>query len=165
MGSWRNGGHAGVIRFWIAARVGQLTSIEHDAEWYRRGHHLQQARGVTNINFVHAPHDPADTDGSLSPYVQTVNNFPVESLDFCLVDGIYRGQCVLAILSKLKRGGVMAIDNAGWFLPSGSQCPHARKIGDGPMDSVWQRVIDQTESWRKIWTTSDVTDTVLFFKP
>ncbi len=156
---------SGRSTFWIASRVKHLTSIEHDATWFGRGVDTQKKRGVANLEIRHIALDSADKDGAMSPYVRALDTFQSDSLDFCLVDGMYRGHCALGVLPKIKRGGLIAIDNAGWFLPSRSRCPNARALGTGPMDAVWQRVIDETARWRKIWTSSDVTDTLILFKP
>ena len=155
---------SGRSTLWIAERVKHLSSIEHDDEWHGRGFGVQTQKGITNLELIHIPMDVPDEAGASSAYVRVLDRFGVESLDFCLVDGMYRGFCASAVVPKLKSGGVMVIDNAGWFLPSKSRCPNARGPGSGPMDAIWQRFMDETANWRRIWTSSDVTDTLILFK-
>ena len=155
---------SGRSTFWIAERVKQLTSVEHHEGWHGRGVGVQTERGIANLELLHIPMDVADSDGASSAYVHVLDKFAGNSLDFCLVDGMYRGHCAVGAVPKLKSGAVMAIDNAGWFLPSRSRCPNARALDSGPMDAVWQRFMDETSHWRRIWTTSDVTDTLILFK-
>ena len=149
---------------WFAKRVGKLTSVEHDKEWHRQGLERLKIEAISNVYLLLRPMDVPESDGSKSGYVQVAHDFADGSVDFCLVDGMYRGACALAVVPKLRQGGFMAIDNAGWFLPSTSRTPAARAVGTGGYDADWDRFIALTSSWRRIWTTSGVTDTVLMFK-
>jgi predicted O-methyltransferase YrrM len=87
-----------------------------------------------------------------------------QSLDFVLVDGVYRNHCALRCVPKVKPGGLVVIDNVNWFLPGKTQASSSRTMNDGPLDSVWQGFPDLTRGWRRIWTTNGVWDTLIMFK-
>jgi hypothetical protein len=150
---------------WFARRVRHITSVESDAEWHKTGLERLKVEGLANVELLLRPMDVPDAEGSKSAYVRVLDGFGDSSLDFCLVDGMYRGACAVGVIPKLRTGGFLAIDNAGWFLPSTSRTPAARPLGAGGYDPDWDIFIAQTADWRRIWTTSGVTDTVLMFKP
>ena len=52
----------------------------------------------------------------ISAYVHEFDRFADRSLDFVLIDGMYRGHCAIRAMSKVKPGGLIVIDNAiGFF--------------------------------------------------
>jgi len=109
--------------------------------------------------------DVPEDEGDRAAYVRIANDVPDASLDFCLVDGVYRSYCALASMPKLRVGGVLIIDNVNWFLPHTSRSPDSRSPKAGPRDAVWFRVHDLLQGWRCIWTSSGVTDTAFYFRP
>ena len=48
-----------------------------------------------------------------SAYARVLEEFPDASLDFVLVDGIFRNYCAVGSVSKVKPGGLIVVDN--WF--------------------------------------------------
>lgn len=149
---------------WVARRVHHVTSVENDATWHKAGLERLTAEGIANVDLLLRPKDVPEEEGDRSAYVRAIEAVPDGSIDFCLVDGMYRGASALATLPKMKAGGIIAVDNAGWFLPSDSRTPGARPIGAGFYDRFWTEFDGQTKTWCRIWTTSGVTDTVLLFK-
>jgi len=150
---------------WIARRVGRLTSVEHSRDWYERVEAMIGAAGLANVELVHRP-PPLEyaAAGARSSYVAVLDGFADASLDFVLVDGAFRNECALAAIVKTKRGGLITIDNANWYLPSDSRSPNSRSVSQGPRDAVWGRFAQATRDWRRIWTSSGVTDTLILFK-
>jgi hypothetical protein len=120
---------------------------------------------LTNVNYILAPRDQPDARGSESAYTRTACDFADDSLDFALVDGIYRDHVTKLILPKIKSGGILAIDNSNWFLPTRSNSPSSRRPEVGPDGPVWLEIAADLAEWRIIWTTSGVTDTTLYLKP
>lgn len=155
---------SGRSTLWFAKRLSFLTSVEHDESWYERVQKMMSKQGVSNVAYVYAPEDAPEYQGTRSTYVRVVDRFDEESLDFVLVDGAYRAFCALEVLSKLKHGGILVVDNANWFLPSSSYSPASRSVDQGPKGDVWDAVLDRTSSWRQIWTSNGVTDTALFVR-
>jgi predicted O-methyltransferase YrrM len=156
---------SGRSTLWFAHRVRQVTSVEHEASWHARGLETLARRGVKNVDLLLRPMDVSESDGANAAYVRVLHSFCDASLEVCIVDGIYRGQCALGAIARIKPGGLIVVDNAGWFLPSRSRTPGARRPADGPMDQAWSEFAELTRCWRQIWTTSGVTDTLLLFKP
>jgi predicted O-methyltransferase YrrM len=157
---------AGRSTLWFAARVAKLTSVEDNADWHRRVRDRLSELGLANVEIRHCPRDAAESSQAASAaYVRVIDEFANESLDFVLIDGIYRNHCAAGAAAKVKAGGLIVIDNAHWFLPSDSHTPTSRDLPEGPADAVWQQFIDGTSTWRRIWTTSGVNDTLIIFKP
>jgi hypothetical protein len=134
---------------WFAARVGQLTSIEHDARWYE----TVRARiaHLPNVNYRQIPLDHPAEEGTrphydpLPRYVRVFSEFPDGALDLVVIDGHYRQACVLAALPKLRSGGLLLVDNTDrlplpeWGVPSAWRVAHQS-----------ENVMGQTTIWRKV---------------
>lgn len=155
---------AGRSTRWIGRRVKTLTSVEHNAEWHRRVTEMLAAARIANVELVHREKDVPDAQGSQSAYVEVLDRFHDASVDFVLVDGMYRNYCARGAVAKIKPGGLLVVDNANWYLPSNTHSPTSRTLAEGPADEVWSEFWDSIQSWRRIWTSSGVTDTLILFK-
>ena len=117
---WGSGGSS----VFIARRVGHLTSIEHDPDWFKV---TQKALAYSSLQCDLALRPPvASTISSgearstvakykgmsFQDYVNTISGFPDEHFDFILVDGRARCACLERAVSKLKTGGLLVLDNA-----------------------------------------------------
>lgn len=156
---------SGRSTIWFAERVRQLTSVEHDDKWYATVSSKLKERELSNVAYIFEPQDQPAALGYMSAYAQTALTFPDASIDFALVDGIYRNYTAKLILPKIKSGGLLIIDNVNWFLPSSSHAPSSRTLAAGPDGPVWSEVAQVLGDWRTIWTTSGVCDTAIFIKP
>jgi predicted O-methyltransferase YrrM len=150
---------------WIAARVSHLTSVDDNQTWHEIVKSKVTAKNLNNVTLLCHPKEVSEADGASAAYVRVADRFANAKLDFCLVDGMYRDNCALAVVPKLKSGGLLVIDNASWFLPSESTSPNSRPIGSEPYSAAWKNFLDITADWRRIWTYSGVTATLLMFKP
>jgi hypothetical protein len=147
---------------WFALRMAKLTSVENNQTWFQKV--SLDTSDIKNLDYRLIEVGGQDGDGGGERYAGVLKDFADQSLDFVLVDGAYRSHCASAALSKIKTGGVMVIDNVNWFLPSNSRSPNSRSEGQGPIDDMWTTVYKSLSSWRKIWTSSNVSDTAIFFK-
>lgn len=141
---------------WFAKRVGRLTSIEDNKEWFERVRVMLIEKGLEGkVDYRLRP------EGESYPAV--ADEIPDDSLDFALVDGQLRNQCALRILPKIKPSGLLVVDNANWFLPSprGTHSPSALS----QTDREWESINRRLAIWRCIWTSNGVTDTALWIKP
>jgi len=157
---------SGRSTIWFAERVGHLTSVEHDKLWHDRVSARLRGRGLVNVDYILAPRDQPPELGEMSEYAHTAVAFDDASVDFSLVDGVYREHVARLMMPKIRPGGLLIIDNANWFLPSPrTHAPASRTPALGPDGPVWAKVWQDLANWRSIWTTSGVTDTAIFIKP
>jgi predicted O-methyltransferase YrrM len=155
---------AGRSTIWISRRVSKLTSVEDNFEWYRHVSRKLQVEALGNVDLLYRPRDVADADGAKAKYVCVLDTIQDQSLDFVLIDGIYRNHCAVRSVPKVKLGGLFIIDNVNWFLPGVTYAPNSRTMNDGPADPIWKDFANLTQNWRRIWTTNGVWDTLILVK-
>jgi predicted O-methyltransferase YrrM len=151
---------------WLAAHVGQLTSVEHNPLWFEKVQQSLKESHVQNTRYLLREKEGGDDKESPhSAYVKVAGEFPEASLDFVLIDGIYRGSCACAVLPKVKPGGMIVVDNVNHYLPCDSFSPNSRRKEQGPVNEQWTQFWEIARSWRRVWTSNGVSDTAFFFKP
>ena len=160
---------AGRSTIWFAKRVAHLVSIEHDEWWAETVRKRIGVEGIGDRVTLHCLPYGESEQGELSaasPYVCVVDGLAPESLDFCLVDGACRDHCALAILPKLKVGGMLIIDDIQRYFPRSakSRAPCARGLEDGFASESWEDVARIISEWPCTWTTNGVRDTALWTK-
>jgi hypothetical protein len=156
---------SGKSTIWFAKRVKHLVSVEHDPGWFKRVSAMLDANELTNVNYLLKQREQEDAGQGLPAYVGALNEAEGESLDFIMIDGIYRDRCALTSLNKIKPNGILVIDNANHFLPSRSYSPNSRSYADGPGGEKWSLFLQSVDNWRFFWTSNGVSDTVIYFKP
>jgi hypothetical protein len=89
---------SGMSTAWYARRVAYVHSIESDSGWYQ-----------TLANTL-----PGNVRYELrsGPRYWDLDEYEDRSLDFAVIDGIARDQCVNAVLPKLRSGGWIYLDNS-----------------------------------------------------
>jgi predicted O-methyltransferase YrrM len=155
---------SGRSTLWFAQRVAVLDSVEHQPQWHKKVKGMLAEAGLSNVNY-HLHLRDSDANPGDSGYVRVADSIPAHSLDFVLVDGIYREFCARAALDKLKPGGMLIIDNVNLYLPCDSVAPNSIRRGEQPVSAVWAEVLEVIQSWRMIWTSNGISDTAIFFKP
>jgi predicted O-methyltransferase YrrM len=156
---------SGRSTIWFAARVAALTSVEHNPRWHETVTTGLKERGFDNVECILTHEDQPMECGGDSAYAKTALAFADASLDFALVDGLYRDYSAKFIMPKIKTGGMLIIDNVNWYLPCRSKAPNSRTAALGPATGVWAEVWRELADWRTVWTSSGVTDTAIFIKP
>ena len=156
---------SGRSTLWLARRARHLTSVEHDRTWHASVARQLADQGISNVEYLFREQDLDEDKADRSGYVRVADTLPAESLDFALVDGIYRVDCVNAVLDRLRPGGLLVLDDAQRYLPSTSSSPGARRQHDGPASPKWSAILEAVRGWRTIWTSSGVSDTAIWFKP
>jgi predicted O-methyltransferase YrrM len=154
---------SGRSTIWFAKRVSNLISVEHDPKWFAEIACRLAELQLTNVRYLNHPSNRLE-NGEGSPYVQVAADQADSSLDFVLVDGIYRGICARLSIPKLKSGGILIIDNVNHHLPSHSRSPNSLPVDQIP-NLEWQSVYAIIKNWRTYWTSNGVSDTALYFKP
>ena len=156
---------SGRSTLWFAKRVAKLTSVEHNEIWVANVRAMLYKAGIENVDYRFLPKVADEGEASDAEYVRIIGEFDDNSLDFCLVDGVYREFCALKVVEKIRPGGVLVIDDIHRYLPSISHSPNSRSLADGALGPVWKEVEKLISDWRRIWTSSGVSDTAFFFKP
>jgi predicted O-methyltransferase YrrM len=155
---------SGRSTLWLARRCQHLTSVEHDLAWHRKISAAIREQGLTNVDYLHHPRDLPEESGDMSDHARVALSFDDESIDFVLVDGVYRDHVTRLVMPKIKPGGMLIIDNINWCLASPTRAPYSRTPQTGHKDASWDGIARDLASWRTIWTTSGVTDTAIFVK-
>lgn len=140
---------------WLAEKLGTLLSVEHDPLWQswvnRRLPGDADARCVLRKL---GNERPARCD-----YVQAADEFEDASLDFCLIDGRMRAECGLAVLPKVRHGGLIVLDDAQRYL----------ELADGPgrveaRSEEWHGFARRVRGWPCLWERSMLRDTAIWVK-
>ena len=148
---------------WFARRLGHLTSIEHDPVWFEI---VRKKLADAGLRVDYRLEVDGSTERPDSAYVRVARSAAPASLDFALVDGAARDHCALALVDKLRPGGILVVDNVNWFLPhETTTSPASRRPHEACATDEWKRFLCEVEGWRHVWTTNGVWDTALWVKP
>lgn len=141
---------------WIAARCRSLVSVEHHAEWHAEVLRRIQSRGVKNVDYRLVHEDR---------YLEAVSGMADESLDFVVVDGLFRDRTLEASMRLVRPDGFILFDNANWYLPSNVRAPHSRSHDDGPDGPIFGRLWETLRSWKIVWATDGVNASAFLIRP
>lgn len=136
----------------FAQRVKEVFSREHDKSWYSQvSEELKTLKNV-EYNYYENLHDYADVS-------MLTDNF----FDVVLVDGRNRGNCLLNSIPKLKKGGLLILDNSERYLEYQTTAPAKFVLPERSKEWEEAEKVLKNHFW-KIKMTNYVTDTLLFFK-
>ena len=124
---------AGGSTVFLAERVRNVVTVEHDPRWYDLVARTLRKEGVSNCDLRlvrpvrrSGPADVAygpDSYSSLSPeerglsfeaYVRTIDEYPDQSFDLVIVDGYARPSCVAHAIPKVRHGRYLLVDDTDW---------------------------------------------------
>jgi len=94
---------AGGSTIWLAQRVRQLYSVEHQQKWLRQVQATLVLHGLDSV---------VDLRFRPTPYDKVCQEFIPESVDLVLIDGRDRVLCAQAAKQLVKHGGILMLDNA-----------------------------------------------------
>ena len=114
-------------------KVSLVVTVEHDEKWFLmlkenigkqhperwEGHMvLPEKMNSDKVCDPSNPDDYASADPlflkhSFKKYASTIDSYPDQYFDVVLVDGRARPSCIRHSANKIKRGGVLILDNAG----------------------------------------------------
>ncbi|GAB5524172.1 MAG: hypothetical protein Roseis2KO_20440 [Roseivirga sp.] len=149
----------------FSQKVKALYSVEHHADWYNHVAKEIGKKGIKNttLNLIEpdgklsainlsseqqvfiSEEDYPNKDSLFANYVGHINSFEDDFFDFILVDGRARKSCALTAIDKLKRGGLLVLDNSERLR--------------------YKAVHDTLKDWPRIFTTTGLTDTTIWLKP
>lgn len=154
---------------WFAQRVGFLISVEHNLRWYRKVKSWLEQRKIDNCDYIFAP-TTFTPDEHLhqqgTTYVSVVDRLADDSLDFALVDGVYRGACVDRLLAKIRPGGLLIIDDSQdyyWYLVGSTGCIPC--INPEPGSKCWSSILQHLSGWRQMRVDTRLKTTDIYIKP
>lgn len=93
---------SGASTIWFAKKTNFLTSIEHDEDWYKK-----VKLNLNNNNCDQVDYRLIEKNYYIAPLA-----FDNESFDLILIDGQTRMKCIINSIDKLKKGGILMLDNA-----------------------------------------------------
>ncbi len=121
---------SGASTLYLARRVQELTSVEHDPDWHRWIAAALRDRGIGNCRYVLAEPGPAGSGApheadepfvsvrrryagaSFERYVKVLDAYPDQHFDLVLVDGRQRVACGRRAIPKIRCGGRLLLDNS-----------------------------------------------------
>lgn len=114
---------SGGSTLFLARRAAQVVTVEHDEAWAERVRAALSERRIDNVDFRCVPPRPGGEPGfaseleayrglSFVEYVGVLSEFPEGHFDAVIVDGRVRNACVRAAVSRVRRGGVVVLDNS-----------------------------------------------------
>jgi predicted O-methyltransferase YrrM len=143
---------------WFLSKAAKLKSVETNSDWYDKvkadcAHEIDAGR----LDYVYAQ--------SEKDFENVIAEIDDESMDFCLVDGDHRDLSALRMVKKIKKGGMIVVDNINRYIPcDASHAPNTRKNSDGCETPLWEQYLKEVRDWRYIWTTNGVTDTSFWIR-
>ena len=155
---------SGRSTLWLARRCAHLTSVEHDEAWHAKVSGVLVGERFSHVDYQCHPRDEPEATGDRSSYAQVALLMRDQSLDFALVDGVYRDNVALFLLPKIRSGGMLIIDNVNWYLPSLTTSPASLRLPAAPATVAWEQAAAELAGWRRIWTSNGVWDTAIFVK-
>jgi hypothetical protein len=135
---------------WFSKLTSNLTSIEHSKQWYNQVQQKLKEDGINNVDYRFIPleHPQSEPEKQvyepLPSYVAVLNEFDDKSLDFVIVDGHYRTNCIQQSISKIRSGGYLLVDDIGlWPSLESMPIPSSWKVVDDSNNGVKRCVIWQ----------------------
>jgi predicted O-methyltransferase YrrM len=147
---------SGRSTIWLGQRVKKLISLEDNITWYQKTKELIELHGLKKkVNLLHV---------AQKPFSEVIKNFSNDSFDFCFIDGGDRGKSALLSIKKVRKGGLVIIDNINWYLPYPTRCWGSVKGINNIIDNNWRKFYNLTKSYRKVLTSDGISDLVIYFK-
>lgn len=155
---------SGSSTLYFSNKIKQLESVEHSEEWFKR---ISTVLEQTKRNNIHL-HYIKENINSNSPeneqlskiyafdpsftikfqyynYFSFITKFPDEYFDFIIIDGRGRVECAFNSEAKLKKGGFLILNNSE--------------------RTRYKAIFGLLSAWKKIYSTTGLTDSTIFVKP
>ena len=146
---------------WLASRCKLLTSVEDHKGWFNTVKEMLGERQIDNVEYLFR--ENINDLGTDNPYLSCIKNADTQSLDFVFVDGKHRDLIALEAVTKIKKGGLLILDDSQRYIYKPTHAPHAL-TNKSQMTDKWAEFQKNTSDWRKIWTTNGVSDTTIYIK-
>ena len=130
---------SGRSTLWFSKKIKKLTSVENNELWYDKVKKLLDENNLTNVSLLFKESEE---------FINAADKFKNNCLDFVLVDGGFRGECANKIISKVKKGGFIVIDDAHRYFSFPSIIPYSLFCEHKPMSKEWNIFLKQIKNWR-----------------
>jgi len=156
---------SGKSTIFFSSKAGEIISIEHHKGWYERIKKILQEQQIKNVTYLFVEiNEEQETNEEPSfmklldigldefkykkkfrNYFNALNSYEDKSFDVILVDGRSRPECVFSSIRKLKKGGMMILDNSE--------------------RDRYKIIFQKLKNWEMVNTTNGLTDTTFWVKP
>lgn len=121
----------GSSSIYFARRAGEVITVEHHTGWFENISKVIQAKGITNWKGLLFPPEEgqpygtdiaepshfvsgdADSKGkNYKAYASAIDRYPDHHFDVVLVDGRVRPSCMQHAMPKIRKGGLLILDNS-----------------------------------------------------
>jgi len=121
---------SGISTTWLAKRVAELITVEHDIAWYESTARNIGAQRLTNVTLVYAAPNRHENDFSWSTqwrfyevlhhapkkkefkdYMSVIDRYPDSYFDCIAIDGRERIGCLMHAMQKLRSNGFVIFDD------------------------------------------------------
>ena len=119
---------SGISTLFTASKVKQLISVEHNKEWFEMISNQFKNIGIKNVDYRFIAQNDSNLFSNTTfemteklgfevrkdyvNYYMTVESIADNTLDFLLVDGRARPECLYYAFPKMKKNGIVILDNS-----------------------------------------------------
>ncbi len=139
---------------WLAARARRVVSIEHHKEWHAKV--TGQLASLSNAEVRLVPDEP-------SAYVAGADD--VEGPTLVVVDGRHRDACAAWAMRRLVSGGGMLLDDSQRYLDDAGRFTRGSVPRPASRSAMWDELLPELRTWRRMTYCDGVSDTTLLLKP
>lgn len=160
---------SGASTLYLATRVKKVVSVEHNNEWYKAISKRLASAGPSNCEYIlksprpvsgamrdssankkmqggYLSFSPEYRNFSFEEYCQVIDSFPDKYFDLIIIDGRARNSCIFHAINKVKKSGVLLLDNSERkeYLPGISLLANWKRKdfwGPGQFQGFWQTSI------------------------
>lgn len=120
---------------WLAQRCKVVISVEHDIDWYHKTYAELKQYNLENAIPIFSAKEWGNKE--YGDYTDIINAYFDGYFDLIFVDGRNRAECIQHALPKLKKGGVLVLDNS-------ERAQYQAALPDWPR---WDYASGNSEGW------------------
>lgn len=154
---WGSGGST----VFLARRLPEVVSIEHDGAWYAKVSEHLRRHNLTHCQYRLVEPQPTSTPGGgfrsgqrgcehldFEEYVRVIESYPDGYFDLVMIDGRARISCLNAAWNKVRVGGHILLDNSNY--------ERYRGLLNAPRDFTRRDIAGVSPYRGDVWTQSTV---------
>ena len=144
---------------YFAKKSKRLISIETDQYWFLKIKKILIEEHL--IKKVSLQLFKIQNNLQIKKYIEFIKKFKNETFDYVIIDGKFRAETCKVAIPKVKRGGMLIIDNVNRYLPSRSKSPSSTRKFQSKM---WRDNYKKIKDWKCLIYSNNITDTAIFIK-